>query len=123
MYLGSRSLGGTGGTGNADGVIFYHSADIPDSFGTPGQYCITPSGVYWKSTETENWELFSRYSITETGELAIDGKVPVAGLSNLGFVRSSTEAGKVFVNPDGTMSVNGWDDIEVSLNYVYRSDT
>lgn len=116
MYLGKKPIGGT------CNVLFYAKEQIPRNFGNVGQQCITPYGIYHKSEETEEWELFSRWSITSNGELAIDGQVPVAKKDKLGFVRSSDVDGEISVNEDGTMSVNGWDDIEVSLNFIYRSE-
>ena len=116
MYLGDTPIGGN------TGVLFYARSPIPKDFGSDGQRCITPDGIYEKSTDTSEWQLYSRWSITDKGELAVDGSVPVASVDKLGFVRSSNEIGKVAVDNDGTMSVNGWDDIEVSLNYVYRSE-
>lgn len=116
MYLGDKQLG------NNTGTLFYVNDRIPDDFGEAGQKCITPSGVYEKDKDTNSWKLFSRWSITESGELAIDGNVPIASLDKLGFVRSSDKNGEISVDSNGIMSLNGWDDIEVSLNYVYRNE-
>jgi hypothetical protein len=47
--------------------------------------------------------------------------VGIADLSTPGLVKSSEEAGKVFVELDGTMSLNGFDDI--NDNYVPKERT
>ena len=115
MYLGDIPIGGN------SGVLFYINEQIPEDFGTAGQRCITPNGVFEKHSDN-TWQLFSRWSITSDGELAIDGNVPIATSDKVGFVRSSDELGKVSVDSNGIMSVNGWDNIEVSLNFIYREE-
>lgn len=116
IYLGDKQLG------NNTGILFHVNDQIPADFGEDGQRCITPNGVYEKDIETHSWKLFSRWSITDTGELAIDGNVPIASLDKVGFVKSSDKNGEIAVDSKGVMSVNGWDDIKVSLNYIFRDE-
>lgn len=116
MYLGNKPIGGS------TNVLFYAYENIPADFGDSGQQCITPYGIFEKDEETSSWKLFSRWSITSNGELAIDGTVPVATATKLGFVKSSDADGDISVREDGTMSVNGWDSIEASSNFIYRSE-
>lgn len=109
IYLGDVPL--------AKDLLSYITSGIPDTFGKPGDKCVTPSGIYVKTNEEEHpWQLFSAWEIGDDGVIRINGKVPLATADKPGLVLSSNKDGNVRVKENGTMEVVGWE----NLNIVYR---
>ena len=109
LYIGDTPLG--------KDLLFFLTSGIPDSFGKPGDRCVTPSGIYIKTSEETNcWKPFSAWEINDDGILLINGEVPLATSDKPGFVKSSNKDGNVRVKQDGTMEVVGWENLDI----VYR---
>lgn len=109
MYVGTAKLGGSN-------LIFNETSNLTEDFGYEGAYCITPYGIYIKKDGT--WNVFSNWEIRDN-QLYINGKLPIATLEYAGMVKSSNEAGTIFVDYDGTMHLNGWDAVK-DVNHIYR---
>jgi hypothetical protein len=89
-------------------------ADLQSAYETAsGKTGAAPDGTnLFDETNNKNYRWYS----TANNWKNVDTQVPVATNSAPGIVQGSSDTGKVYVETNGAMSVNGWDALNNSVN-------